>query len=153
MERQGLSAARFEATELRGLAALIGKGMLTAKELPGLVSRMVEDPRQLSALLDQKREAFMRRVGQEHGIPLKDGSSHWSVQEIANLDYVLSELPETFKRIVRNGPPIEREIASSTYTGLYDPFSNKILIPDNINGGGATPFKPFTEVKSGCAGL
>lgn len=134
----GVDPDSLKAVDVRGLGGLVGAGLVSPSALASLAGRIAADPTTLSRTLSERRAAYMARIAERHGVSLRDGSSRWTVQEIANLDWVLSQLPASFKRIVQEGGPIEREVASDSYSGLYDPFKDRISFPDNVNSGGLT---------------
>lgn len=138
LRKANVDPARLDPLEVRGLGGLVGRGIITSGQLTDLAEAIASEPTALAQALAKHRQTFMDRVEDLHGVALADSSSRWTVQEIANVDWVLAQLPESFKQIVREGPPLEREKASSAYSGLYDPFSNEIRFPDNLNHGGRT---------------
>lgn len=130
---RGLALAAFPGQEVRGLSALVGRGLVTPAELASLGDRLGREPRALAALLDAKRPGFMASIGRERGLAVEDGANRWTVQELANLDYVLSELPESFMRVVRNGPAFRRDGESERFGGLYNPFTNRAMLFDRAS--------------------
>ncbi len=138
MQRQGVPARDFKATELRGLGALLGKGLVPVATLPEVVTRLAKDKAALPTILEANRDALMARITQDHGIKVKDYSSRWTVQELANLDYMLGEFPPGFKAVVASGPALVREKSNDMYTGVYRPAFNDIRYSDDFNYGGQT---------------
>lgn len=132
---RGLALDAFPGKEIRGLSALVGRGLVDAAELDALSERLRTDVRALPALLDAKRERLVAVIAADHGIAVEDGKGRWTVQELANLDYLLSELPPGFLAVVRQGPPLRREAESTGFTGLYNPFENRVTLYDGVNVG------------------
>lgn len=138
IESEGLDVAAFDPREVRGLGGLVGRGLVSPIDLRTLVSELKERPGALAKTLQAHRGEYLALVSRLNRVELADGSSAWTVQEIANMDWVLAQLPDRFKAVVRKGPPIVRDVANPAYTGLYNPFSNQISLADNFNGGGSS---------------
>lgn len=135
LRAQGVSPERLSGKEIRGLSALLGKGLLSEAELTSLAERAQGDLGAVSKLLEARREAFMARVAADNKLPIEDGKGRWSVQELANVDYLLSQMPEAFMDEVRKGPALRRDGASDRYSGLYNPLTNRATLSDGFNVG------------------
>lgn len=142
---RGLDLQAFAGKDVRGLAALVGRGLVNTTELEQLLDGLEAAPETLPALLAGKRGALVAVIARDHGIRVEDGKGRWSVQELANLDYLLSQLPPRFLGIVRQGPPLRREAESTGFTGLYHPFEDRVTLYNGVN---APDDAPLAAVKA-----
>lgn len=138
LKAAGVDAGRLDPLQLRGLGGLVGKGLIKPAALAELATAVAADPAVLGRMLSTHRKAYLDQVSREQGLRMEDGTAQWTVQEIANMEWVLAQLPERFKAIVRQGPPLTKEKASDSVTGLYNPFNNRITYYENFNRGGRT---------------
>jgi hypothetical protein len=131
--QRGLSPNQISGKEFRGLCALVGAKTIPAADAAAAVSRLSNNPKAITELLDARRISFMTSISKRYGIAIEDGKGKWSVQELANVDFLFSQLPDTFLGRVRRGPPLRREADSDTVTGLYNPLSNRVTLYNGFN--------------------